>query len=276
MSDRGIAIGAIVLGAIAFVTISAGLLLSTIQRPVVMAVAQASPQADIGTLLSPTPATPIAGGSASPAVSPTPGPSPSMDPAVSVAMTTVPCVVQDAGGVRHRKVVRTEQVSLTRHVSGRLTLFAMDDWRVLAPAGWRCLAEIGGNGTLSLTVAPKGDDSTMVMVYSTASTYGDSVDMACPFFADAARRSKTEFGIRCSKPPSGETVTRVDEKRILFVDDIGVEGAGAWSGGLLPVAGGVFYVGGSEPTAAKISCAIGGMDAELCATIVADWLQRQR
>lgn len=276
MRDRGIAIGAIVLAALAVVTISAGLLLSTIQRPVVPAVAPASLQADTTSPLPLTRPTPIASGSASPTVSPTPEPSPSVDPAVSVAMATVPCAIQDAGGVTHRKVVRTEQVRLTQYVSGRLALFAMDDWRVLAPAGWHCTAEIGGNGTLALTVAPKGDDSTMVTVNSTASTYGDTVDMACPFFADAARRSKTEFGIPCGKPPNGETVTRVDGKRIIFIDDIGVEGAGAGSGGPLPVAGGVFYVGGSEPTAAKISCAIGGIDAELCTTIVADWLLRQR
>ena len=268
MKDRAVATAAVVAAAVAVVVISAGVLLGT-SRPATVPsaplVASSPHTTAIAASDSPSPdAPPSASAVASPSASPES--SASTDSMVTVALMTGSCSVDDAGGVAHKKVVRTERIRLPASVSDRLLLFAIDDWRVLAPKDWSCFGSFGTNGTMALTiaalnVAPAADGSLpAVVVESKAASYLEVVETACPFFADAARRVKVEYFSPCRKSPAGEAITRVDAKRVIFVDDAGVKGAGAGSGGALPVAGAVLLQRWQAPDGREdqLQHAIGG------------------
>jgi hypothetical protein len=196
-------------------------------------------------------------------------------PIVAVDVPVVACAIRDASGDVIHTFKPSERLQLPASIADEVAVFATNYSRILAPSDWHCAAEIGGNGTMHLEVAPAGDHSMSVVIDDAAATYGDILALACPFFPDAAKQLKLELGSSCDRVDSREAIKRVGKTVVWFADPAGVAGSGAGSGGANPVAGVVRYVGGREATAAKASCRFPEDQITICAVILQDWLDRQ-
>jgi len=265
MRDHAVAVMAIGAAFVAAVTSGAGLLLGAAPSPAVAIRPSASPQATtVGQASVPPSAAPVSIAIASAGAEPSPSssvqPTPTPDPVVSIDVRVVACKTVDASGQAREKLPRTERMRLPASVGGRLVLFATTGGRVLGLAGWRCTAEIGGNGSLAMAVA-SGKASPSISVDDAMGTFSGAIDIACPYFTDAARQAKELYGSVCDGPPPGEQVERVGKAIARFTDPSGAMGA-------------VLYVGGRDLTAARVSCSIAAPDEGLCRLVVDDWIRR--
>jgi hypothetical protein len=262
MRDRAVAVVAIGAAVVAVVAIGAGMLLGAAPSPAV-AIRPMASQATTAVPAS-APPSPSAIASASAGVEPSPSasiePAATPDPVVSIDVKVVACKTVDASGQAREKLPKTERMRLPASVAGRLVLFATTGGRVLGPAGWRCTAEIGGNGSLAMAVA-SGKASQSISVDDAMGTFSGAIDIACPYFTDAARQAKELYGSVCDGPPAGEQVERVGKTIARFTDPSGAMGA-------------VLYVGGRDLTAARVSCTIAAPDDDLCRFVVDDWVRR--
>ena len=267
MRDRAVAVVAIGAAVVAVVAIGAGVLLGASRSAAVAARPSASPQATTVIRASvPLSPAPVSVASASAEVVPSPSPSvdptPTPDPVVAVDVKVVACRTDDASGQDPEKLPKTERLRLPKSVVGRLVVFATSRGRVLGPAVWRCTAEIGGNGSLAMSVKA-GNGSPSITVDDAMGTFSGAIDIACPYFTDAARRAKDVYGTVCDGPPTGTLIVRVGKTIARFTDPSAGNGA-------------VLYVGGRDLTAARVNCTIASPDDDLCRAVVDDWIRRHR
>lgn len=268
-----IGVAALVTGSAAVATIAAAVLLGG-AWPAPSAVNDRRSDPPANPTASPSPR-PTANPSPTPVPSPTLTPSPTPDPIVAVEVPVVSCATRDGGGGGLDEFEPSERLRLPQSAADRLAVFATNYARVLAPSDWHCTADIGANGTLRLEVTPAGDNTISIVVEDAANTFGDIMDLACPFFPDAAKRLKLDLGLTCDQVDQRETVRRVGKTIVWFADPAGVTASGAGSGGANPVVGVVHYLGGNEPTAAKASCVLPEDALATCTAILEDWLDRQ-
>ena len=273
MRERIVGVAALVTGTAAVAALAAALLLGG---------ATPAPSA-VNDRRSDPPASPTASPSPQVAVSPSPTPIPSLttapspmpDPIVAIDVPVVSCATRDGGGAGLDEFEPSERLRLRQSIGGRLAVFATNYARVLAPSNWHCTADIGANGTLRLEVTPAGDNTLSIVVEDAANTFGDIMELACPFFPEAAKRLKLDLGLMCDQVDQRETIRRIGTTIVWFVDPAGVIASGAGSGGANPVVGVVHYLDGNEPTAAKASCVLPEDALATCTAILEDWLDRQ-
>lgn len=225
---------------------------------------------------------PAAGGSAAPpsstslsaAPSPTMTLSPTALPVVTVDVPVIACATTYGGGELQQPTEPFERRSLPAAAAGRLAVFATNVNRVMAPREWRCVGEVGVNGSAGLTVSPgvNGDVGAIILEDADGS-YGYALDLACPLFPEAARLNKSDFDQSCPTPPEAEVMERVGTIA-RFMDGSGVAGTGTQSGGAYPATGAIRFIGAQGVSAAKITCLLPFEDQDLCAVIVDDWLGR--
>lgn len=273
MNDRIVGVAALVAGAVAVLTIGAAVLVAGAPAAPIAANARLSD----APVSPPVPSTTInIAASASPTPLPaTATPAPTPEPIVAVDVPVVSCATRDGGGGGLATFEPSEPLRLPASAAARLAVFATNYARVLAPRDWHCDADIGANGTSRLEITPAGDTTMSVVVDDAAATFGDIMELACPFFPDAAKRMKVDLGLPCHHVDAKETVRRVGKTIVWFDDPPGTTGSGAGSGGSNPVVGVVRYLGGREPTAAKASCMLPDIDRPICEAILGNWLDRQ-
>jgi hypothetical protein len=213
--------------------------------------------------------TPSAGATRSPSAA-----APTAVPFVGTSLPVIACKTTYANGDHARKLKPTEEVRLPERVGAELAVFATNSSRVLAPRGWKCVAEVGGNSSISMTVSAPGNDGQAITIEDAATSYGHILDLACPLFPKAAHLLRSELGLECPGSDPGELVRHVTRTVASFEDPALVAGVGEGSGGELAVLGAIRYVAGKEPTAAKISCGFMPTSDALCRVIVEDWIRR--
>jgi len=190
--------------------------------------------------------------------------------AVSVDVPVIPCATTYGNGDIQRPQPPSATMTLPGSLVGRVALFATNDEAVVAPLEFRCIAEVGANGSAGLTAASY-DDSAAVIAQNAASSYGTILELACPLFPEAATLARQEFGWDCPTPPPGEVVTR-EGAIAYFEDPTGVVGTGDRSGADLGAIGAIAFVGGDAPSAMKITCLLPNDDRDLCQFAVSNWL----
>jgi hypothetical protein len=211
----------------------------------------------------------------SPSAAPTETLSPTPLPILTVDIPVIPCATTYGTDEVQQPTEPTARRSLPGALANRLAIFATNYDQVLAPREWRCIAQVGANGTSVLTVASGStDDPAAVIAENAAASYGEILDLACPLFPAAAREYKAQLGSDCAKPPDAEVVDRTGATIARFMDGAGITGTGAQSGGSYPAFGAITYVTGQDATASKVTCLLPFEDEALCIAIVNDWLGR--
>jgi hypothetical protein len=193
---------------------------------------------------------------------------------IAADVPVVACSTNYGSGERQKPTKATERLRLPASAASRLAVFATNVDRVLAPREWRCTAEVGANGTARLTVSPESGDRFSILADDAAATYGDILDLACSLFEKAAKLQKQDLGVTCLKRDPAAIVRRVGATVAWFEDPPGVAGTGAQSGGDDAAMGAVYYIGGQEPTATKVTCVLSREDRGLCTAVIDDWLRR--
>ncbi len=177
----------------------------------------------------------------------------------------------------HPAAPNTIRTTLDRSVAGNLAYYANGTVTVLAPQGWTCTADVGADGTSSMTVKPKGSGHTEDVYAGLAEgCVGCAVDIACPVFKAATYPG----ALPCiTHPPSREVHIRLNQSTVSFEDPPTVKGIGTRSGGPNPANGVVVY----EPNgvhnrggtfAMTETCTLPESQHDVCTAILNDFLKR--
>jgi hypothetical protein len=158
-----------------------------------------------------------------------------------------------------------------------LTAFANGYLTVLAPSGWHCSSQVGGDGSAGMTVAPPGSGTLREPAITAAyfGTGGEAADYVCDLFAaaDGALPVKP-----CPKhAPAGESITRLNRRTVAFEDPAGVSGDGVPSGGADPANGVRVWVKSSasaEGYGLGETCTLPQAEHSLCTVVLDNFLAR--
>lgn len=148
--------------------------------------------------------------------------------AVTTSVPTVECPTSDGAGSAPPPATAAPTTAdvpaavgdIARYVDteGRLELFG--------PAGYRCEALIGADGSARLSIAPAGAASTSASaggvdtsragleIWTTGGCAGCALSDACPVFLTAAQTD----GMPCGGVPTGETRQRIGPQTFAYVD----------------------------------------------------------
>ena len=99
-------------------------------------------------------------------------------------------------------------------------------FQVLAPPSMSCQANVGADGTTFLTVSPSGTETTFsegVAANLIPACFGCMLQLACPFFSEAATLNRKDMGIPCPSQPRGQTVIRISADAVAIYDPPGEE-----------------------------------------------------
>jgi hypothetical protein len=181
-------------------------------------------------------------------------------------------------------VPSAQQRGLSFYSNGFITL--------LGPRGWACSALVAGDGGQALGVYPPGNpDPTMelprpgselVLAETDYTGHGPGEQLACGLFRSSeAHASMQNAGMlsECAPPPDREADSRLTNDIVQFDDPPGVRGSSAGSGGRLPGRGVLIYpqspsTSPSGVNVAKLSCTLGSPMANLCPTLIGDFVAR--
>ena len=160
---------------------------------------------------------------------------------------------------------------------------------VLAPAGWRCTALEGADGTSVISVYPPGVKApgatnateNTVGVVTTFSPFCQScvADTVCPVFLHAETQLGYS-GVYCpTYVPSTESVRfglgNADSNYgwALLHDPPGSQGVIPLSGGDYPATGAVVYLRTSQAMGGNIGCSLPNRYGALCQVVVSQFVQ---
>ena len=150
-------------------------------------------------------------------VAPTPSPSPTRSPELTTLpllaalpqVKVVTCHTLDAGGGSPGKPPKTVHLRVAADMATKLAVyFITDGYYVVGPAGWRCTAEIFGDGGATIAIRSRTDGQAVVSFASTVSYY-DVLEWACSVDKRAATALRREFSGACPKSPKGQRLKRV-------------------------------------------------------------------
>jgi hypothetical protein len=159
---------------------------------------------------------------------------------------------------------------------------------VIAPAGWRCAANYGADGSGELVVVPPGEanspfpapfttDARMgVAAVETSACRGCLYDLICPLLPDPV--DAASYGACGRAKPVEEQVVLPSSSTAFFEDPAGIVGDGAPSGGSSP-ANGVMIHHPPEPspgaeTGLEETCTLPSLSHADCTAILNDFLVR--
>jgi hypothetical protein len=175
----------------------------------------------------------------------------------TASSSTVPLVVcRTSSGINlpAKHLPRTATVTVPGSLGSQLSAYTNNqgDVPVLAPRGWACQAEVGGDSSESITVFPRGvpqptqpwpRQAEAVTSEVVPACVGCYLTQACTFFPSANKTLRTDFGptIKCPRRPAREAVERLSATVVEFSDPPGVMGTSGPSGGAYPALGVVTY-----------------------------------
>ena len=145
-------------------------------------------------------------------VAPTPSPSPTRSPELTTLpllaalpqVKVVTCHTLDAGGGSPGKPPKTVHLRVAADMATKLAVyFITDGYYVVGPAGWRCTAELFGDGGATIAIRSPTDRQAVVSFASTVSYY-DVLEWACSVDKKAATARRREFSGACPKSPKGQ------------------------------------------------------------------------
>jgi hypothetical protein len=193
--------------------------------------------------------------------------------AAAVTLPVVRCPATSGGTGGLSAPLSKWSVALPSDMLTDFSLYGVEQALALAPKGWKCTGLVGADGSYSITITNPADAHASVSVLGEpGAPYGEIIGMACPFFPDAAKKVRADFpGIFSCTVPAHERVTQLDATNIEFLDDPGVAGTGALSGGAYLVYGIVHYEPGDKTNltaASSLSCALPSSLNALCGPIL--------
>jgi hypothetical protein len=161
--------------------------------------------------------------------------------------------------------------------AGNLVIYSdsMGTMKLLGPQGWGCNAIIGADGGIGITIAPVDSsswspsvtlntDSTVEEINGTFGLTGNALSQACSLFV-AAQKIWAVNGQKCYPTrPASETVLRLNQNSVEFVDPPHLHGNGNPSGGAYPASGVVTFYGGQEPVSQMETCVLPPNQQSLC------------
>lgn len=160
---------------------------------------------------------------------------------------------------------------------------------ILGPAGWKCSASEGADGTSEISIYPPGVRNPGGIANGTEETMGIEetmipacvgciADLECPVFLNA----ETQLGYNGQNcpgyVPSSESVRFLEGDAesnygvALLSDPPGSPGSVTLSGGDYPAVGALLYSSGKEPSGGSIACVLPGSYGKLCSAIVNDFV----
>jgi hypothetical protein len=182
------------------------------------------------------------------------------------------------------------QVDLTKAASTQLAFYSDNEGlvRVLAPPGWSCSADIGADGSSSVTVSPAGQHEASsgaltpgsmaeeINASQTSACVGCRESQACPLFISAAKDYLQQYQQNCpSRRPTSESVTTINPHVVDFTDPPGIHGDADPSGGGFPAMGVMTYyddlTGDGSWTE---TCVLPPTDTALCKAILGNFESR--
>jgi hypothetical protein len=200
--------------------------------------------------------------------------------APAATATSVPvrhCPTSSGAGGPAPSLPRQVVVSAPSASVAGLAAFANGYLTVLAPSGWHCSSQVGGDGSVGMTVAPSGSGTLREPAITAAyfGTSGEAAEYVCDLFAaaDGALPVKP-----CPKhAPTEELITHLNRRTVAFEDPAGVSGDGAPSGGADPANGVRVFVKASasaEGYALGETCTLPETEHALCTVVLDNFLSR--
>jgi len=160
---------------------------------------------------------------------------------------------------------------------------------ILGPAGWKCSASEGADGTSVISIYPpgvrdpggtaNGTEETMGIEETTIpACRGCIADLECPVFLNA----ETQLGYNGQNcpgyVPSSESIRFLEGNAesnygvALLSDPPGSPGSVALSGGDYPAVGALLYSSGNGASGGSMGCVLPGSYGKLCSAIVNDFV----
>ena len=182
---------------------------------------------------------------------------------------------------------RSRAVAVPRALAVRLAVYADDVgvMELVGPAGWRCAASYGADGSGGMVVYPRGERvprswaagwplartsaEAAIAGQETSACYSCTLAQACRLFLSAATAWRSAgFGQGCAARPAAESVVRVGAGIVIFEDPPGIQGDGLPSGGLYPANGVLTYHPGAPDGSWRETCTLPGSDKDECTAVL--------
>lgn len=178
------------------------------------------------------------------------------------------------------------ETKISSRYSGKLAFYSDDEGliEVLAPAGWKCSAGIGADGSSSVYVSPPsgansaGSTLEAISASQTSACVGCRETLACPLFASAAKAYLSAYIQVCptTRPPF-ELVTTINGHVVEFTDPPGVNGDASPSGGAYPALGVMTYFGGQESAGSWTeTCVLPPAENSMCKAVIGNFESRYK
>jgi hypothetical protein len=172
--------------------------------------------------------------------------------------------------------------------AGRLAFYSDGFVILLGPRGWSCRGVDAADGSLSLSVFPRGHtdpllghvsaDAAGITAFIDYTGHGPGALLVCSLFPQSAAAALARGITSCPAPPRREQLERPTPDVVIFRDPPGVAGTGSPSGGRNAASGLVSFPQlRPEPSSvpvAKATCSLPPSMTALCSAIVADFLTR--
>jgi len=173
----------------------------------------------------------------------------------------------------------TATLPIAASLATRVALYADNQasMRLLAPRGWRCMAQFGADGSGGVQVyppaqAPPSGASSFptlreaVLGLQTSVCVGCTEGQACPLFTQAASAYHRDFMASCPLTrPAREAVHRLGANEVGFTDPPGVRGDGLPSGGRYTAYGVMTYSPKARRGSWLATCTLPPADRAVCA-----------
>lgn len=179
--------------------------------------------------------------------------------AASLRVVRCPTTVAIAGTPTPATLPGTRSVTVPAGMASGLAVYA-DTQGIMAlvgPAGWKCAAAYGADGSGGIAVYPPGEAvpqawdagwklaagaATAAITGSESSAcYTCTLAQACPLFPSAAKTFASYLGHSCGSEPARETTADISPGLVSFSDPPDVYGKGKPSGGQYPASGVLTY-----------------------------------
>jgi len=196
---------------------------------------------------------------------------------------------------KKRHAPKTLRTSSPTSKANELTFYTDAKHRltpILGPAGWKCSASEGADGSSEISIYPPGVKNPEGIANGTEETMGieetvypvcrDCIaELVCPVFLNAEIQLGYN-GQNCpSYLPSSESVRFLDGSNAesnfgtaLLSDPAGSPGSVTLSGGDNPAVGALFYSSGAVASGGSIGCVLPSSFTKLCSAIVNDFVAK--
>jgi Domain of unknown function (DUF4850) len=163
----------------------------------------------------------------------------------------------------------TATASIPPVLRSELVAHANDVVMVLAPPSWRCKGAVGADGSWTMNVAAAKDTHSVITAQGPGACYGCALDIAAPYFPDAAKLLRELCGSGCvPSRPSGQMVGKLGSEVVYFEGPPTARAPYRTRGVVL------FHydTATSQPFAVEATCSLPSRSVYLCQPILAAFL----